>query len=99
MSKCLIWRSGKEAVHRVLDLVEHLEDRVQLGQQQQFDIALVRIHQLQGAALLLERGEADDQDAEPGGIDIVHRAEIHHDVVLPGRGELRNAFPQKVGLA
>jgi hypothetical protein len=44
----------EEAVHRGLNVLEHLEDRMQLRQQQQFHIPLVRVHQLQHAALFLE---------------------------------------------
>ena len=64
MSKRLISRPGKKAVHRVLNFGKDLENGVQLGQQQQFDIALVGIHQLERAAFLLKRGKADHHAAE-----------------------------------
>src|SRR5580693_330795 len=43
----------EEAVHSVLHRIEHLEHRVELCHQQQFQVTLAGIHQLERAALRL----------------------------------------------
>src|SRR5258708_4405480 len=89
----------EKAVDGVLLVDEDFENRVQLGQQQQLDIALVGIHQLQRATRFFERGETDHHAAQARGIDVFDMPQVEDDVVAPGRHGFTDLVAQPVGVA
>ena len=89
----------EKTVHRGLNVLEDLENRVQLGQQQQLHIPLIGIHQLQSAVLLLERRKADHERAQAGGIDVLHMRQIKDDVEVPCRCSLIDFLADATGFS
>src|SRR4029079_6064628 len=67
---------GVVAVDRVLLVGEDLEDGREFGHDEKFDVAAIEVQKLNVAAVFAQRSGGHHQRAEPGGINVIHSAEI-----------------------
>src|ERR1700722_9017459 len=78
--KALHFAPREEAVDRVGLVVEHFEDGIDLGHQDQLDIAPVDVDEFCHAVQTLESGGAHDQGSEASTIDVVDLVHIENEL-------------------
>src|ERR1017187_10320487 len=86
---------GVKAVDGVLLVGEDLEDRSQLGHDQQLDTATAEVEQLDRAGVLAQGCRAHDQRAQSGRIDVIDATQIEHQVFQAAGGERAYFFTQR----
>src|SRR5215472_8650411 len=67
---------GEKAVHRLRLVVKHLENRVDLRQNQQFHVAPVQIEKLRHSASPFGAGGTHHHSAQTGTVDVVDVLQI-----------------------
>src|ERR1017187_8423262 len=82
---------GVEAVDGVLLVGEDLEDRSQLGHDQQLDAAPRKVEQLDHAGALAQGCRAHDERAQAGRIDVIDATQVE-DQVFHAAGSKRGHF-------
>jgi len=75
----------------------YVEDGVELGDLEDIGNFLGEVEEFEFAAGVAHRGEAADQLANAGGVDVIHLGEVEHDFFLVGSEECANGVAELAG--